>query len=161
MSAVQDEVPGTEVAAQDVLAGMRCTVTLRVSDVSDSVAWYRRVFGCEPVFQNVDRNLDGQATDVAGFRLGGVVIWLSPLRPGQTRDPAENDRSPNLAFMTSRDLVPLRAELVARGALTRDDEPMHGFPAGADGVRRGLDAEFFYIYDLDCNRIEFCRPLPR
>ena len=139
-------------------ADARLTVTLRVSDVARSVEWYRRVFDRDPVLNTVDRSLDGRTTPVAGFRLGGVLVWLSPLPAGTTRDPEHNDRNPTLAVMTRRELAPLYAELVDRGARSRDDD-VSGFPAGADGVRRGRDADFFWIYDLDDNRIEFCRAL--
>lgn len=139
-------------------ADARLTVTVRVSDVARSVEWYRRVFDRDPVLNTVDRSLDGRTTPVAGFRLGGVLVWLSPLPAGTRRNPEHNDRHPTLAVMTRRELAPLYAELVSRGARTRDDD-VAGFPAGADGVRRGRDADFFWIYDPDENRIEFCRAL--
>lgn len=36
-----------------------------------------------------------------------------------------------------------------------------GFPADADGVRAGRNAEFLWFYDLDGNKLEFCRVLKK
>jgi catechol 2,3-dioxygenase-like lactoylglutathione lyase family enzyme len=137
---------------------MRGTLSLRVSDVSASVAWYERVFGRAPFFRGVDRSLDGPQSDIAGFDLAGLRLWLAPLSAGQSRDAEDNDRNPTIALMTDRELSSLRAELLARGALVDDTEDVPQFPADPQGVRRGADADFFWVYDLDRHRIEFCRP---
>jgi catechol 2,3-dioxygenase-like lactoylglutathione lyase family enzyme len=128
-------------------------VNLRVADLDASVEWYGRVFGCEPIYRGVDRTLEGVATSMACFRLGGVKIWLLPRR--EAPSPSAPQRV-GLAFMTRQRLAPLRALLESRGARF-DDTPIPDFPADAAGVRQGQDAEFMYVLDPDGHKLEFCR----
>jgi catechol 2,3-dioxygenase-like lactoylglutathione lyase family enzyme len=138
---------------------MRATLTVRVRDVAAATLWYERVFGTAPIHQTIDRSLDGKTEAISCFRLGGIKVWLSKLPPGRSRDPADNDLAPTLTFMTREPLAGVRRRLLERGALVRDDEVKPDFPEDGDGVRQGRDAEFFYIYDPDGNRFEFCRLL--
>ncbi len=126
-------------------------LNLRVADLAASVAWYQRTFGAPPIFTGEDRTLDGKATAMACFRLGGVKLWLLP-----AKDAAEGAQRVGIALMTRQPLAPLRRELAARGACF-DDADLPGFPIDADGVRQGKDAEFFYLLDPDGHRIEYCR----
>ncbi len=132
----------------------RLDLNLRVTDLEASIAWYSRVFGTEPIYQGVDRSRAGAQVAMACFRLGGVKLWLLPARI----DPNGNQRI-GVALMTRQPLAALRAELAARGA-TFDDSEVPGFAVEHDGVRRGLDAEFFYLLDPDGHRIEYCRTFP-
>jgi catechol 2,3-dioxygenase-like lactoylglutathione lyase family enzyme len=88
---------------------------------------------------------------MACFRLGGVKLWLLPARTA-----SHADQRIGVALMTRQPLAPLRTLLAGRGA-SFDDGALAGFPVEADGVRRGKDAEFFYVLDPDGHRIEFCR----
>lgn len=142
-----------------MIEDMRATVTIRVRDVAAATLWYERVFGTAPIYQAIDRSLDGKAAMISCFRLGGIKVWLSKLPAGRTRQPADNDLAPTFTFMTREPLAGVRRRLLERGAFAREDEVKPDFPADADGVRRGRDAEFFYIYDPDGNRFEFCRML--
>jgi hypothetical protein len=63
--------------------------------------------------------------------------------------------------MTRRPLAELRHVLERRGAVFRADEVVEGFPVDADGVRAGRNAEFLWFYDLDGNKMEFCRVLAK
>ena len=128
-------------------------VNLRVADLEASIAWYSKVFGCEPIYRGVDRTLEGAATSLACFRLGGVKIWLMPQRAAPAPGAAQRV---GLAFMTRQPLKDLRAVLAARGA-TFDDTPIADFPAEPDGVHQGKDAEFMYVLDPDGHKLEFCR----
>lgn len=132
----------------------RLDLNLRVTDLETSVAWYTRVFGAEPIYRGVDRSKAGNATAMACFRLGGVKLWLLP-----AGEAAMGPQRVGVALMTRQPLAPLRAELAARGAAF-DDGEVPGFPVEADGVRRGQDAEFFYLIDPDGHRIEYCRTFP-
>ncbi len=129
----------------------RLDLNLRVADLEGSVDWYERTFGAPPIFRGEDRTLEGKATAMACFRLGGVKLWLLP-----AKGAAEGDQRVGIALMTRQPLGPLRRELVARGARF-DDAELPGFPTDADGVRQGKDAEFFYLLDPDGHRIEYCR----
>jgi len=131
-------------------------LNLRVADLDASVEWYARVFGAAPIFRGADRTLEGKATAMACFRLGGVKLWLLPAQGGKE---ALGQRV-GIALMTRQRLAPLRRELEARGARF-DDGETPGFPIDADGVRQGRDAEFFYLLDPDGHRIEYCRTFPR
>lgn len=129
----------------------RLDLNLRVADLEAAVTWYSRVFGTEPIYRGLDRSNDGASVAMACFRLGGVKLWLLPAgeaEPGRQRV--------GIALMTRQPLGSLRVELAARGAVF-DDADMPGFPVEADGVRRGQDAEFFYVVDPDGHRIEYCR----
>lgn len=132
----------------------RLDLNLRVVDLETSIAWYSRVFGAEPIYRGVDRSKAGAQVAMACFRLGGVKLWLLPARI----DHSGSQRI-GVALMTRQPLAPLRSELAARGA-TFDDSEVPGFPVEHDGVRRGLDAEFFYLLDPDGHRIEYCRTFP-
>jgi catechol 2,3-dioxygenase-like lactoylglutathione lyase family enzyme len=129
-------------------------LNLRVADLEASIAWYARVFGAEPIYRGVDRSNDGSAVSMACFRIGGVKLWLLPVR-----SPEPGPQRVGVALMTRQPLAPLRAELAGRGAAF-DDSELSGFPVEADGVRRGKDAEFFYLLDPDGHRIEYCRTFP-
>ena len=126
-------------------------LNLRVADLEASIAWYQRTFGAPPIFTGEDRTLDGKATAMACFRLGGVKLWLLP-----AKDAAEGAQRVGIALMTRQPLAPLRRELAVRGACCADAD-FTGFPIDADGVRQGKDAEFFYLLDPDGHRIEYCR----
>ena len=132
----------------------RLDLNLRVVDLETSIAWYSRVFGAEPIYRGVDRSKAGAQVAMACFRLGGVKLWLLPARIDQS-----GSQRIGVALMTRQPLAPLRSELAARGA-TFDDSEVPGFPVEHDGVRRGLDAEFFYLLDPDGHRIEYCRTFP-
>jgi len=138
--------------AIDPLAA-KLDLNLRVTDLDASVAWYRRVFGIEPIYRGVDRTLEGAATSLVCFRLGGVKLWLLP---GRAPAVDVREQSVGIALMTRQNLAPLRAALTERGAAF-DDTPSQGFPINADGVRVGKDAEFIYMLDPDGHRIEYCR----
>lgn len=129
-------------------------LNLRVTDLDASIAWYSRIFGAEPIYRGVDRSKDGRAVSMACFRLGGVKLWLLPAGGTQL-----GPQRVGVALMTRQPLAPLRAELAERGAVF-DDSDLPGFPVEADGVRRGKDAEFFYLLDPDGHRIEYCRTFP-
>lgn len=126
-------------------------LNLRVADLDASIAWYTRVFGAQPIYRGEDRSLGGSAVTLACFRLGGTKLWLMP-----ARDAPGSAQRVGIALMTRQELAPLRAELAARGA-SFDDGEVLGFPVDPDGVRRGKDAEFFYLLDPDGHRIEYCR----
>lgn len=128
-------------------------LNLRVADLEASAAWYERVFGAAPIYRGVDRSLGGAAVTMVCFRLGGVKLWLLP-----AREVESTPQSIGIALMTRQELAPLRAELARRGARF-DDGEVPGFAVDADGVRRGKDAEFFYLLDPDGHRIEYCRTL--
>ena len=136
----------------------RLDLNLKVADLDASAAWYERMFGAGPIYRGVDRTLEGVATSMVCFRLGGVKIWLLP-RPGSDPDRSGiAHQAVGMAFMTRQPLAPLRAQLAERGARF-DDSPLPGFPIDADGIRQGKDAEFFYLLDPDGHRLEFCRVL--
>jgi catechol 2,3-dioxygenase-like lactoylglutathione lyase family enzyme len=128
-------------------------VNLRVADLDASSAWYERVFGTAPIFRGADRSLGGAAVAMVCFRLGGVKLWLLP-----AREAAVGAQRVGIVLMTRKELAPLRAELARRGARF-DDGEVPGFPVDADGIRRGKDAEFFYLLDPDGHRIEYCQTL--
>lgn len=129
-------------------------LNLRVADLEASIAWYSRVFGTEPIYRGLDRSKAGSSIAMACFRLGGVKLWLLP-----ASDAVQGRQRVGIALMTRQPLAPLRVELVSRGAAF-DDGAMPGFPVEDDGVRRGKDAEFFYLLDPDGHRIEYCRTFP-
>lgn len=126
----------------------RLDLNLRVADLEVSVDWYARIFGTQPIYRGEDRAQDGRATAMACFRLGGVKLWLLP-----AREAAGHPKRIGVALMTRQPLALLRTELARRGARF-DDAPLPGFPVEADGVRRGKDAEFFYLLDPDGHRID-------
>ena len=127
-------------------------LNLRVADLDASVRWYEAMFGDSPLYRGDDRSLDGQATAMACFRLGGVKLWLLPGSTGT------GDQRVGIALMVRTPLGPLRASLAARGAHF-DDRILPGFPIDTDGIRQGQDAEFFYLLDPDGHCIEYCRIL--
>jgi len=127
-------------------------LNIRVADLDASCAWYERIFGEPPLFRGEDRTVDGKATTMVCFRIGGVKLWILPAK-GES--PAGNQRI-GIALMTREPLAPLRKQLASKG-VTFDDTPMPGFPIDEGGIRQGKDAEFFYILDPDGHRIEFCR----
>lgn len=129
-------------------------LNLRVVDLGASIAWYTRVFGAEPIYRGEDRSKDGASVSMACFRLGGIKLWLV-----QGRTPQSGSQRIGVALMTRQLLAPLRGLLEARGAVF-DDSELPGFPVDADGVRRGQDAEFFFLLDPDGHRIEYCRTCP-
>jgi catechol 2,3-dioxygenase-like lactoylglutathione lyase family enzyme len=140
-----------------VIGDARATLTVRVRDVAAATRWYETVFGEAPIYQGIDRSLDGKAEPISCFRLGGIKIWLSKMPVGRLRRTSDNDLGVTITFMTREPLAALRRQLVERGAETREDEVKPDFPADENGIRQGRDAEFFYIYDPDGNRFEFCR----
>jgi catechol 2,3-dioxygenase-like lactoylglutathione lyase family enzyme len=127
-------------------------LNIRVADLDTSCAWYERMFGAPPIFKGEDRTLEGTATSMVCFRLGGVKLWLLP----DKGKPTGGDQRVGIALMVRTPLGPLRAKLAALGAAF-DDKPLPGFPIDADGVRQGKDAEFFYLLDPDGHRLEYCR----
>lgn len=129
-------------------------LNLRVADMDASIDWYTRIFGVDPIYRGVDRSHTGTSVVMACFRLGGVKLWLLPVR-GEAR----SEQRVGIALMTRQPLAPLREELMRRGACF-DDGDSPGFPVDPDGVRRGKDAEFFYIIDPDGHRIEYCHTYP-
>jgi catechol 2,3-dioxygenase-like lactoylglutathione lyase family enzyme len=131
----------------------RLDLNLRVADLDSSAAWYERVFGAPPIYRGVDRSKEGSSVAMVCFRLGGTKLWLLP---GGGNSLAS--QRVGIALMTRQPLAPLRAELAARGARF-DDGEVPGFPVDPDGIRRGKDAEFFYLLDPDGHRIEYCRTL--
>lgn len=148
------------VADANVLDHASASLTLHVQHLDTSVQWYSRVFGCEPVHRGSDTSLAGASTSFAAFILAGMKVFLSEtgaerIDCGQEHDP------PTLVFMTRRPLAHLRPVLEGRGAVFRDDEVVEGFPADADGVRAGRNAEFLWFYDIDGNKMEFCRVIGR
>ncbi|MCV7280216.1 glyoxalase/bleomycin resistance/dioxygenase family protein [Mycolicibacterium flavescens] len=148
---------GDHDATADVLEGAGAFLTFHVSDLEASIRWYSAVFRCEPRSRGADASLAGQITEFALFRLAGMNVFLSEDSSMQgPRDP----HSPTLVFMTRQRLAQLRHELAGRGALFNDGEVVEGFPADADGVRAGRNAEFLWFYDPDGNKMEFCRTLP-
>jgi catechol 2,3-dioxygenase-like lactoylglutathione lyase family enzyme len=126
-------------------------LNLRVADLEVSAAWYEQVFGAPPIYRGVDRSQGGSATAMVCFRLGGSKLWLLP-----ARGALQASQRVGIALMTRQPLAPLRAALAERGACF-DDGEVPGFPVDPDGVRRGQDAEFFYLLDPDGHRIEYCR----
>lgn len=129
-------------------------VNLRVDDLGASIARYTRVFGAEPIYSGEDRSKDGGTVPMACFRLGGVKLWLV-----QGRTPQSGSQRVSVELMTRQLPAPLRALLAARGAVFNDSE-LPGFPVDTDGVRRGQDADFFFLPDPDGHRIEYCRTCP-
>ncbi|WP_233213373.1 hypothetical protein, partial [Mycobacterium hubeiense] len=91
--------------------------------------------------------------------LAGMKVFLS--ETGAEVGCDHESHPPTLVFMTRRPLAELRHVLECRGALFRDDEVVEGFPADGDGVRAGRNAEFLWFYDLDGNKMEFCRVLKK
>jgi catechol 2,3-dioxygenase-like lactoylglutathione lyase family enzyme len=140
-----------------MMEDMRATLSIRVRDVATATLWYERVFGVEPIYQGIDRSLDGKAEAISCFRLGGIKIWLSKMPVDRVRQTSGNDLGATIAFMTRAPLAPLRRQLIERGAEVRADEIKQDFPEDESGIRQGKDAEFFYVYDPDGNRFEFCR----
>ncbi len=128
-------------------------LNLRVRDLTASIDWYTRMFGAPPIYQGVDRALDGAAVQMACFRIGGVKVWLLPRL---TDAPTSPTQSVGMALMTRQPLVEVRRELTRRGAVF-DDSPRPNFNVDENGLRVGLDAEFFYILDPDGHRWEYCR----
>lgn len=149
--------PQHDATTIDVLDGARAFLTIQVSDLERSIRWYSEVFGCEPVSRGADASLDGQTTEFALFSLAGMKVFLSE---NSSMSGSREPHSSALVFMTRRRLAQLRHELAERGALFNDDEVVDGFPADADGVRAGRNAEFLWFYDPDGNKMEFCRALP-
>lgn len=137
------------------LPDMQLNVTVRVSNLANARAWYETVFG-PPLYQGVDRSIDGKAVELVCFRLGGVKIWLQPLKDGQHRRREDNETNTSLALMVREPLSPLRKGLESKGIVQHDNEDLPGFPINEHGIHIGLDAEFFSIFDPDWNRIEFC-----
>lgn len=131
----------------------RLDLNLRVADLESSAVWYERVFGAPPIYRGVDRSKEGSSVAMVCFRLGGTKLWLLPASAG-----VDTPQRIGIALMTRQPLAPLRTELAARGARF-DDSELPGFPVEPDGIRRGRDAEFFYLLDPDGHRIEYCRTL--
>lgn len=130
----------------------RLDLNIRVADLDVSCAWYERTFGAPPIFKGEDRSLEGTATSMVCFRLGGAKLWLLPAKG----HPESGDQRIGIALMVRTPLRPLRADLAARGAVF-DDTPLPGFPIDEGGIRQGKDAEFFYLLDPDGHRLEYCR----
>ncbi|MEE3753053.1 VOC family protein [Mycobacterium intracellulare] len=155
MTAATDQVASDE----DVLDHASASLTLHVRDLDASVRWYSSVFGTRPVHRGTDTSLDGVGTSFAVFLLAGMKVFLS--ETGADHGDCDHEsHPPTLVFMTRRPLGPLRHQIESRGALFRD-ETVDGFPADADGVRAGRNAEFLWFYDLDGNKMEFCRVLKK
>ena len=134
-------------------------VNLRVGDLEKSCRWYETVFSTQPIYRGVDRSVDGVATELACFRLGGVKIWLYP-ETGAERLNSQQRQTVGLAFMTWQPLAELRAQLCQHQVAFEDSE-IPGFPMDEYGVRIGKDAEFLYIMDPDGYKLEFCRVFPQ
>ncbi len=135
------------------LLNARLDLNIRVANLDASCDWYQRIFGAPPIFKGQDRSLQGAATSMVCFRLGGVKLWLLPYKNGRRVSGAQRV---GIALMVRTPLGQLRKELASRGAAF-DDTPLPGFPIDNDGVRQGKDAEFFYLLDPDGHRLEYCR----
>jgi catechol 2,3-dioxygenase-like lactoylglutathione lyase family enzyme len=148
------------VSGAGVLDGASASLTVHVRDLDSSVLWYSNVFGREPVHQGTDSSLDGVSTSFAVFVLAGLKVFLS--ETGDDRTAEGHTAHPlTLVFMIRKPLGPLRRLLESRGAIFRTEEVVEGFPANADGVRAGRNAEFLWFYDPDGNKMEFCRVVER
>jgi len=143
---------------EDVLDHAAASLTLHVRDLDASVHWYSSVFGTQPVHRGTDTSLDGATISFAVFVLAGMKVFLSETGAGHV-DCDHESHPPTLVFMTRRPLAELRHLLESRGALFRADEVVEGFPVDDAGVRAGRNAEFLWFYDLDGNKMEFCRVL--
>jgi catechol 2,3-dioxygenase-like lactoylglutathione lyase family enzyme len=110
---------------------------LRVRHVEESVAWYKKVFGIEPLHVGAD----GPLHPYAAFDMAGSIVSLWQLPPGVTRERSENDRNTYLVFATDEDPETFREELIGMGV-------------NADPIRESENHRFFWFYDLDGNRFE-------
>ncbi len=151
---------GQSASDEDVLDHASASLTLHVRDLDASVRWYSSVFGTQPAHRGTDTSLDGISTAFAVFVLAGMKVFLSEVGADDHVEHDHESHPPTLVFMTRRPLGPLRRQIESRGALFKD-EIVAGFPADADGVRAGRNAEFLWFYDLDGNKLEFCRVLKK
>lgn len=115
---------------------------MRVRDVAASVSWYRDKLGLEPIHVGSD----GPDHPIAAFSIGGSVVSLWQLPPGEERAREDNDRNTYVVAVMNDDLDELHRVLVDRGV-------------EAGEVRRSANNEFFWFYDLDGNRFELSRPI--
>lgn len=142
----------------DVLDHASASITVHVSNIDAAIDWYAKVFDKKLLHRGTDTSLAGVSTSFAVFSLAGLKVFLSEADLSG-EDCGHRHHPPVLVFMTRQPLADLRRELEGRGALFRDDEVVDGFPVDAHGVRAGRNAEFLWFYDLDGNRMEFCRVL--
>jgi len=116
-------------------------VAVRVADLDRAVAWYADKLGMTPLH----RGADGDTPPYAVYDVGGMVITVWQLWPGQRRSADENDRNSYLILVSAGDVDALHDRLVATGVR-------------ADPVRHSANNTFFWFYDLDDNRWEVSQP---
>lgn len=114
------------------------SLIIRVTDVDEAVAWYRRVFGLEPVHVGAD----GEHR-IAAYVAGGLVLSLWQLPEGESARP-NVDVCPYPVFVTT-DIDAVHKRIVAAGVSTT-------------GLLRSANNTFFQLEDLDGNRWEFAQP---
>ena len=118
------------------------TTIVRVRDIAASVVWFREKLGLEPIHVGSD----GPDHPIAVYDIGGVVVSLWQLPPGQERVREHNDRNSYVCAVMNGDLEPVHRTLVERGVDVGE-------------IRRSANHEFVWVHDPDGNRFELSRPL--
>jgi catechol 2,3-dioxygenase-like lactoylglutathione lyase family enzyme len=113
---------------------------VRVRNVDASVAWFRDVLGVEPLHVGAD----GPEHPIAAFSLGGTIISLWQLPPGEERVRGDNRRNTYVALVTERDPATVRDELAGRGGDVGE-------------LQQSAGNDFFWFHDPDGNRWEISR----
>ncbi len=117
------------------------TTVLRVSDLAESVNWFRDRLKIEPFFVSPD----DAAEPLAAVPFAGAVLTLWELPRGDERDRADLDRTTHVVVVVDGELGPLHDRLAAAGVEVTEVGP-------------GADNERFYFFDPDGNRFEVSRP---
>jgi catechol 2,3-dioxygenase-like lactoylglutathione lyase family enzyme len=120
------------------------TTVLRVRDVEESVRWYREKLGLEPVHVGAD----GPDHPIAVYTIAGSVVSLWQLPAGQVRVREENYRNSYVVIVMHGDLESPQRALIERGVDVGE-------------IRQSANNEFVWFHDLDGNRFELSRRLPR